>query len=104
MRRGTVPAAPFVEILAGRLAQLEWAEVDAPKDSLAEEAGVHRRLIYLLLRGKQEHLGFDNADRIVTNLVGPMAWWEDETLSEIYMSVDLEAVDKRWPVTEAVAA
>lgn len=104
MSKGTVPAAPFVEILAGRLVQLERAEEEAPILALAQEAGLTRKLVYLLLSGRQERIAFDNADRIVTNLVGPMAWHADPTLSEIYDSADLGYADRRWPVAQVVAA
>lgn len=104
MRRGFVPAAPFVGLLRDRLEELERPDISAPRQALVEDSGIHERLIYLLLHGKQDNISFDNADKIVTNLVGPMAWYSRPELYEVYSTVDLAYVDSRWPVSEAVAA
>ena len=44
---------------------------------------------------------FDVADRVVTRLVGPMAWLCDPELNEIYESVNLKSLDLSRPTCEA---
>jgi hypothetical protein len=96
---------PFRKILADRLAEIEDnTEITDPKAQIAKEAGLSERLVRRILKGEQDTLSFDNADRIVTRVVGPMAWHEDEELSGIYESLDLTHLDWAFPVSETVAA
>lgn len=103
MKSFTVPSAPFVPILLKRKEELEQSESPGPLAELQREIGISERLLRRILNAGQEQISFDTADRIVTYLVGPMAWWTDETLNEIYMSVDLAAMDSKSPVAKAAA-
>lgn len=106
-RKITVPAAPFRVILAQRLETItrNAEENDAPVSLLAAETGLNIRFIHKVLSQGQENISFDNADRIVTHILGPMAWYTHEDLNAIYEAVDLGAVDRAFPVaTVEVAA
>lgn len=99
----TVPAAPFVRILEKRFDELVRAEAVAPRETLLAETGIAERVMRRALTGEQDRISFDNADRIVTRLLGPMAWYTDPVLNEIYESVDMAAVDRRAPIVAAAA-
>lgn len=101
MKNCTVPAEPFRAMLAKRLEQLEAAEVEAPVLTLEGETGVGERIARRVLDENTQNVAFDTADRIVTRLEGPMAWYTDPELREIYMAVDLSAVDRRYPISVA---
>jgi hypothetical protein len=101
LRPYTVPAAPFVEILNQRYRELVAAETSDPRGALVHETGVAERIMRRILTGEQDTLSFDNADRIVTRLLGPMEWHTDPVLSEIYEAVDLAAMDRRYPCVVA---
>lgn len=101
MKPYTVPAAPFVAILNQRYRELVAEEVLAPREALVSETGVAGRIMRRVLTGEQDTLSFDNADRIVTSLLGPMEWHTDPVLSEIYEAVDLAAMDRRYPCVVA---
>lgn len=95
-------AEPFRAILADRLLELQQVvTISDPTEQLATESGLRPRMILRILRG-QERISFDNADRIVTNILGPMAWHEDDELRGIYNSVDLTTLDWSFPVSETV--
>lgn len=98
---GFLDAAPFRAILEKRLSEIqEIIDIPNPNEQLAQEAGISARSL-LRIRG-QKIISFDNADRIVTNILGPMAWHEDEELNQIYEAVDLTALDWSFPVSERV--
>jgi hypothetical protein len=97
----TVPSEPFVAILKKRHLELVAAGVPDPKETLVREAGIAERIMRRVLDGEQDTLSFDNADRIVTRLLGPMEWHTDPVLSEIYEAVDLAAMDRRYPCVVA---
>ena len=98
-----VPAAPFARIIEERLEQNILADVDDPVSTIASQVGVTARVIYSIKSG-QKSLEFDTADRIVTYLVGPMAWHEDDELHQIYMGADLNRLDWAAPPSEEVRA
>ena len=102
-RKLTVPAEPFRRILAERIEGLEGnIEISKVRHALAQRTGIHERAIYRILNRGVETISFDNADRIVTSLLGPMAWHSNEELSEIYEEVDLRGVDWQFPTSERV--
>lgn len=101
MKTYTVPAAPFVSILNRRYRELVAAETSDPREALVRETGVSARVMRRVIAGEQDTLSFDNADRIVTRLLGPMEWRTDPVLSEIYEAVDLAAMDRRYPCVVA---
>lgn len=99
----TVPAAPFRRILQAKLEGLENNdEIVQMRHHLSMRTGVSERILYRILKGEQENISFDNADGIVTGILGPMAWHEDETLSEIYRRVDMKRVDWAFPTSPVV--
>lgn len=104
MQKAHVDAAPFKAILERRIEELERDPLCGDSSNqLAFELGVGTRTLYRFLNEVQE-MRFDTADRIVTRILGPMAWYTDEALHEIYMSTNLTAVDERFPIlTEAAA-
>lgn len=104
MRKNFVDAAPFVAILEHRYEQLQEMGVEAPRDTLIHETGISERNLYRLMYGGQKEMSFDNADRVVTRILGPMAWYSDPELNEIYVNVDLAAIDRAFPVSALAAA
>lgn len=100
-----MPAAPFRRLLEKHSREVvpDGHDENLPGTSaLADMCGLPQRRIWGILNG-QETIAFDVADKIVTRLVGPMLWWEDEELNEIYMSVDLRKLDFAYPVSDSVA-
>lgn len=101
MQGNTVPAEPFRQILADRLERYEEAEYPDPRKQLAKDSDIPPRILLRILDG-QKDISFDNADKIVTNILGPMAWHTSETLSAIYEGVNLRAVDWSHPTSRRV--
>lgn len=105
MRADRIDAEPFRQIMLDRLETLErqWNDPArrGARRALAFELGVTDRFVYCILSG-QQCVSFDTADKIVTRILGPMAWFEREELNEIYMSVDLRQLDWGSPVSEKV--
>jgi hypothetical protein len=96
-------AEPFRSILNARLDELNEKEyVLDPNAQLCEEVGIGERIVRRLVRGEQPTVSFDHADKIVTKILGPMAWHEDEDLHQIYSSIDLTLLDWAFPVSETV--
>lgn len=101
MQRHWVPLAPFRRLM------LEWLEQQDGDESRIEQLAtlvdIDRRQVYRLLHedGK-ECIEFDVADAIVTRVVGPMAWYTNDDLAEIYQSVNLNALDWRYPTCSKV--
>ena len=79
--KGYVPAAPFVEIIR------EAVEETGDQKAVAARMGLSVKSLYRMRY--QNQISFDNADRIVTYLKGPMTWWEDPVLNEIYLAANL---------------
>lgn len=102
-----MPAAPFKRILEKHVREVtpngHCDDGLSGAKYLAQACGLPERRIWGILNG-QKSIAFHVADRIVTNLVGPMLWWEDEELNEIYMSVDLAYLDLTDPLTGAGSA
>lgn len=96
-------AEPFTAILEKRLAELQQIiTISDPNTQLAHEVELGVRTILRLIKRQQVKISFDNADKIVTRILGPMAWYEDEELNRIYESVDLTMLDWAFPVSEKV--
>lgn len=105
-RSNSLDAEPFRQILYDRLDIIERnlagkQEAISGKTILAQEAGVHPRRLFGIMQG-QRTITFDMADLIVTRILGPMAWFEREDLSEIYMSFDLRRLDYGKPVNDVI--
>lgn len=96
MKKGCVPVGPFRQIIADAI-EKGWEQED-----LSFLTGLSLRRLWGILN-EQECVSFDIADRIVTYILGPMAWHEDEELRRIYESVDLNPIDWSDPVSEKVA-
>lgn len=93
---------PFKRILSNRLEELQGViDINDPAEQLVRESGLSQRMIQRIMKG-QEKISFDNADKVVTNILGPMAWHEDRELNAIYESVDLTLLDWSFPVSENV--
>jgi hypothetical protein len=94
---------PFRNILSARLDELRETEhILDPNAQLCEEVGIAERIVRRVLKGEQPTVSFDHADKIVTRILGPMAWHEDEELHRIYSSIDLTLLDWAFPVSDVV--
>lgn len=85
-----VPIEPFQKILrkhAERIGQ----------DGIALRIGLSERRVTQIINHGQ-WIQFDTADKIVTLLEGPMAWWEDDELNRIYYEMDFTKLDILNPV------
>lgn len=95
IRGSSVPVAPFAKIVAARVLELGAVRT-------AQAAGVDDGTILNILHRKKEHIHFDVADKIVTRLIGPMGWYEDEELQKVYLDADLRSVDWADPPSDEV--
>jgi hypothetical protein len=102
--KGAVEVAPFRQILIDAMEKRREDYSDDPQvtEFIADKARISTRVLYRLLNEEQETLAFDKADGIVTGILGPMAWHEDETLSRIYQEADLRSLDWSDPVSPVV--
>lgn len=99
---GFLDAAPFRAILAKRLEEFRTLDIPNPNAQLALDVGLSSRGLLRILNGQQEKVEFDTADRIVTRVLGPLAWHEDESLSEMYWTADLHSLDWAYPTSDVV--
>ena len=73
-----VPASVLAELIAGVV------ERDGGPGQLARRAGVPDRRIYSIVTGRQQWVGFDVADRIITCGLGdPSLWRSVPELAEV---------------------
>jgi transcriptional regulator with XRE-family HTH domain len=82
VREDRIPADAFRRIIEERM-DMGWSQAE-----IAHGAKVGKKLIYMLKSGKQRFITLDNADKIVTHLLGPMSWYSDHELNAIYMALD----------------
>lgn len=92
-----LPAAPFRAILMQHMEQ-NGVELLAVADRL----GITSRSLYRITSHEQDFISFDLADLIVTTLLGPFSWHEDDELRALYMAADLRVIDWAHPVSETV--
>lgn len=98
-----VPVGPFRRILESRIVEACQIEDKTPRQVVADRAGLNVRSVYRILSPETNGIEFDNADRIVTHLVGPMGWWDGGELEEIYLAADLKRIDWARPTSKKVA-
>lgn len=92
--REMVPAEPFARIIKRRIEVLKKLDTVDPVQDVSRETGVVEQIVYKLRRGNQKRISFNNADKIVTKLIGPMSWHTDPELNEIYLNTDLDKDDE----------
>ena len=96
MKKSTsVPTAPFAELLEERVRITGVTET-------ARFVGLDEKLVRNIINGAVKNIHFSSADKIVTRLYGPMRWYEDPVLEEIYLGADLRSLDWVQPVSETV--
>jgi hypothetical protein len=105
MKADLVPIEPFQRILIEKLAEAKKTDENAGWESFEPLLGVSGRLIWQIATpGRQEHIKFTLADRIVVRLLGTQAWYDDPELSAIYQGVDLHWIDWASPLTKEIRA
>lgn len=90
-----VDVAPFRAIINRKIRELG-------QETVSEQTGLSIRGLRRI-QNEYASIQFDTADLIVTRLLGPMAWWEEEQLRRIYRTRKLRNVDWAYPVSDHVA-
>lgn len=108
--RGLLPAAPFRKLIEDwDEAHTDYRKLEGNSSlilgnvtQIAHLCGLPRSLIEGILSGKQENIGFDRADAIVSRLC-EYGWRETDELYAIYATFDLSGLDKSKPCSRLAA-
>jgi hypothetical protein len=93
-----VSTEPFAAIVRRWVDNRQRMDEEVSRDDLASELGISTREIWELMNNRTQRMEFAKADKIVTMTIGPMAWWTNEDLNEIYLEADLEKLDLTAPL------
>jgi hypothetical protein len=106
--RGTlIPVAPIKRLIEQwSEKELDLREVLGPRGAgnalgnlgkIAELTGFSASYIKDLRAGRTEWIEFDNADKIVCALFGPLLWHDDDELNTLYQDFDFGPLDTKKP-------
>ena len=98
------PIGPFRRLVEEEMELLQDADVRNHTEEIAFRAKLPIRTIHRLLDDRTKSIEFDTADALITNLFGPMKWYTDDELNELYESASLADLDWVDPLTDKIRA